>query len=589
MADASVARRGMLAAGGWARAKLVELFGADLRSLAMFRMALALLVLADLASRATDLTAHYTDWGILPRWPLVEEVLNRWQFSLNLMNGEPFFQALLFGLAALAAVGLLVGYRTRLMTVTVWVLVLSIQFRNPVVSTGGDVLLHILLFWAMFLPLGAYWSVDRALKSSPPRLSMRFLSFATAALFIQIACMYWFSAIMKTGREWRVDGTAIYYTLSIDRYTSPLGEYLLHFPELLKVLTFATIGLEAFGPFLLFCPFLTGLVRTGTVLAFMSLHLGIWLAMDIGLFPWISALCMVCFLPTWFWNKAAKVPDAFPARFEGVRRLQHATARFVRDYAVLLHARLSALAGLEQPSFAGTAPQDASDGLNNLAALMTMHPSATMKIWRGETRPVTRAPGGPESQRGDGATVPEPTTLRSWLGTNLLALFLLLYVIWWNLGTISVLTMPEPFLPIGNYLGLAQNWNMFAPAPDKDDYWFVLPGTLRNGQQVDLMPVTRGDLRPHALSWERPDNVASTYENAHWLKYLDSIWYETYSTNEETKRLYFAYYICREWNARHSGAEQLATFQIASMWHETLPNNRHTPAQRMVLWKHSCV
>ncbi len=29
----------------------------------------------------------------------------------------------------------------------------------------------------------------------------------------------------------------------------------------------------------------------------VSLHFGIWLTMDIGIFPWISAFCIVCFLP----------------------------------------------------------------------------------------------------------------------------------------------------------------------------------------------------------------------------------------------------------------------------------------------------
>ena len=38
----------------WGRAKIVEVFGADLRSLAAFRIVLALLVLADLANRYTD-------------------------------------------------------------------------------------------------------------------------------------------------------------------------------------------------------------------------------------------------------------------------------------------------------------------------------------------------------------------------------------------------------------------------------------------------------------------------------------------------------------------------------------------------------
>jgi hypothetical protein len=185
----------------WGRRKVVEVFGADLRSLAVFRVVLAGLVLADLLGRGADLYAHYTDRGVLPRGALLQEAMNRWQISLNLMSGELVVQVLLFDAAALAALTLLIGYRTRLMTVILWVLVLSIQARNPLVLNTGDTLLRVLLFWAMFLPLGAYWSADRALKvkAAPPRFSTRFLSVATAGLLLQIAFVYWFSAIQKSG------------------------------------------------------------------------------------------------------------------------------------------------------------------------------------------------------------------------------------------------------------------------------------------------------------------------------------------------------------------------------------------------------
>ncbi len=315
------------------REKVVDVFGADLRSLATFRVVLALLVLSDLANRATDLSVHYADEGVLSRTVLLEEgLLDSWSFSLNLMNGEPFFQALLFGVGALAAVGMLFGYRTRLMTVGAWVVLLSIQHRNPMVLTAGDILLRLLLFWGMFLPLGAIWSVDRALGAALPRVSMRFLSFATVGLFMQIAFMYWFTALLKSGEEWRVDGTALYYALSLDQITTTIGAFLHGFPPLLQALTFATLLLEAFGPFLLFCPLFTGPVRTAAIAAFMSLHFGIWLTMDIGLFPWISAFCMVCFLPSWFWEKpVAYLRAATPERLDVTRRLQRA-AGLARAY-----------------------------------------------------------------------------------------------------------------------------------------------------------------------------------------------------------------------------------------------------------------
>jgi hypothetical protein len=58
----------------WIRAKDEELFGVDLRSLALFRMALALIALADLSMRAGSLIPFYTDRGVLPRQVLLTEL-----------------------------------------------------------------------------------------------------------------------------------------------------------------------------------------------------------------------------------------------------------------------------------------------------------------------------------------------------------------------------------------------------------------------------------------------------------------------------------------------------------------------------------
>jgi hypothetical protein len=95
----------------------------------------------------------------MPRTVLVEQLLSPWAFSLHLMNGGRLFQALLFGVAALAAFGMLVGYRTRLMTFVVWVLLLSIQVRNPLLNGSESPMLRMMFFWGMLLPLGSYWSV----------------------------------------------------------------------------------------------------------------------------------------------------------------------------------------------------------------------------------------------------------------------------------------------------------------------------------------------------------------------------------------------------------------------------------------------
>ena len=63
----------------WGQQKLLEIFGADLRSLAALRIVLALTVLFDLASRATNLAVHYSDGGILPRSVQAEKI-DPWLF-----------------------------------------------------------------------------------------------------------------------------------------------------------------------------------------------------------------------------------------------------------------------------------------------------------------------------------------------------------------------------------------------------------------------------------------------------------------------------------------------------------------------------
>ena len=557
------------------RAKIVEIFGADLRSLAVFRIVLALLVLADLAIRATDLYQHYTDAGVLPRTVLVEEVLSPWVFSLNLMNGGPFFQALLFGVAALAALGMLVGYRTRLMIFVVWVLLLSIQLRNPLVNNSSSLLLRMLLFWGMLLPLGAYWSVDRV-RSALPRPSPHFLSLATFGLFMQIAFVYWFTAALKSGPEWRVDHTALYYALSLDQLATPIGHFLLNFPGLLQVLTFGTLALEAFGLFLLFCPFFTGPVRTGTVLVVMSLHFGIWLTMDLGIFPWISAFCMVCFFPTWFWQKASMLHSMLLGRFELARRLQLAAARLGNAIVAFSQAILSFLADARQLLFSSPVPHGDPLAAHTAA---TVPPLAVGATGQGETVAQTAAHHGTLVEE------PKPAELQSSLATNLLAFFFVFYILCWNLTTVTSFTLPERTVPLGTFLGLEQYWGMFAPSPSREDGWYVIPGELRDGQEVDLMPITRDDYGMHRVTYKKPQDVAATYKNEHWRKYLENIYK---NQDYAGQRLYFGQYICRQWNARHTDADTLENFRIIYMLEMTMPDYQRFEPKKVDLWNHEC-
>ena len=73
----------------------------------------------------------------------------------------------------------------------------------------------------------------------PQPLPNRTLTFATFSYLLQTAFVYIFSAMLKSGKEWIPEGTAIYYALSLDQFTTAFGYFLYQFPLLLKILTFA--------------------------------------------------------------------------------------------------------------------------------------------------------------------------------------------------------------------------------------------------------------------------------------------------------------------------------------------------------------
>ena len=132
---------------------MARIFGIDLRTMALFRICLGALILIDLINRAEFLTVFYTDKGVLTR---AEAIFynNPWRISFHLMSGSPIVIGLLFVIAGFLAILLMLGYRTRLVTVLSWLFLVSLNNRNLIVQQAGDQLITVLAFWAMFLPLG---------------------------------------------------------------------------------------------------------------------------------------------------------------------------------------------------------------------------------------------------------------------------------------------------------------------------------------------------------------------------------------------------------------------------------------------------
>jgi hypothetical protein len=279
----------------------------DLRSLALFRIALSACLIVSHLLRLPGLGAFYTDQGVLPRAALIEA--RDPLLSLHLISGAWAIQFGLFALALVAAVGLMLGYRTRLAAVVSWVLITSLLIRNPLASHAGDHELRLLLFWCMFLPLNGRWSLDR-----PPAGTPTYLSPAGVALILQVGAVYWFAFAEKMNPVWLTERSAVYYALNLDMIARPLGILLRDHHELTRFLTAGTMALELLGPFLLISPIFTGPLRLLAVASFIAFHAGLGLTMRLGTFPWICAAAWLAFLPSFIWG--AKSPVG-PARKPG--------------------------------------------------------------------------------------------------------------------------------------------------------------------------------------------------------------------------------------------------------------------------------
>jgi hypothetical protein len=280
------------------------MFRVDLRSLAAFRIAVSLILLWDLVVRARDLEAHYTDAGVLPRTVLFDNFLAlRPYFSVHILMGTALFEAILFCLAGLCAVALLLGFRSRIACAACWFLTCSLHARNPLVLHGGDDLLRLLLFWAMFVPLGGRWSVDRGRASAVVGDDHAVCSWGTAGLMLQLCFMYIFSAALKSHPSWRREGTAVYLALSLDQFATPLGRALLPFHGLLTVMTFSTVALELAGPYVALYSYLNARLRVAVIAMFVLFHIGLGLCIELGIFPAVCIAGWLVFVPARLWDR----------------------------------------------------------------------------------------------------------------------------------------------------------------------------------------------------------------------------------------------------------------------------------------------
>lgn len=590
-----------------------RLFAIDLRTLALFRALLGAVVFADLAMRAADLRTFYTDDGVMPRDWMVQ-FNGLWRLTLYAVNGEPWFATMLFGVEMLAALAFLFGWRLRLASVILFVLNGSLLNRDQMVLLGGDILIQCLLFWSMFLPLAARWSVDAALAEPKPALPNPHLSWASAGLLVQVLSVYFFSALLKTGREWIPDGTAVDFALQIDGYATPIGVWLRGFYPLTHMLSYGVWFLELLGPLVALSPVFNRPLRFAVMLMLMGMHTGFLFCLALGPFPFISLTSLTALAGGWLWDAL----ERRGARRE--RKLGGSGLRiyYDRDCGFCLKSCLLYKMFLILPRAMIAPAQDTPRAKTLLEAnyswVVIDHDDRAYLKWPAfvlllKRSPLffwlgflldpaawgrwTLAPGNwtydfvGRHRGGFGAITARLLPYHSrrfdtpWWIRNPLAGFFLIVIFAWNLCSVHALPRPlyAALTPPFRILRIDQLWDMFAPFPSKEDGWFVFPGELLDGTAVDVYGARIG-----AVNYDKPESISGDWPNIRWHKYMERIWSAEFSAN----RLPYARYLCRRWNAEHAGGRQLKSFKMIYMLEMSVPHGQTPQVEQRVLWNWEC-
>jgi len=276
--------------------------GLDPRSLALLRIFAGFLFLGVRLINLPYVTEFYSDAGQLPRsvlWTAGKESSGR-LFSVFFWTGSEPLVWLLYGLSIACAIALIVGWKTRWMTLACWAFAFSLYCRNPYINPASDYQLQLCFLWGFFMPWGAFWSWD-ARGASPP--STPYVSLATVAWRIQVVVMYMGASLAKTTSHW-AQGTAVEVSLMSDTWGSPAGKWLaqqcLQHPGTLELVNEAVIWGEFFIPPLMLLPFWR--LQLTVLLTLCGLHLAFGTFLHIEAFSVVSIGLLVGFLPRQAWQ-----------------------------------------------------------------------------------------------------------------------------------------------------------------------------------------------------------------------------------------------------------------------------------------------
>lgn len=262
----------------------------DVRQFACLRIAYGFLITLYLCQLMPFAVEHYSAAGWLTDVSH-KQIANWGSWSLFNLNAGRFDVVYCYGLfivGIIAALLMMLGWKTRRAIFITWLILVSLWNKNPLILDGDDAVLRVMALYLLFSPCGDAWSKD-AQKKPTPKLTaiwpLRLIQF-------QIALLYFVSGWVKFhSTEW-LDGSILQYVLIHPQYARfNLAQLLQHdlFISLLAIVADIIRWWELLFPFLLFNRY----CRRLSLIIGVIFHIGLFLFMTLRWFP----IVMLAFYP----------------------------------------------------------------------------------------------------------------------------------------------------------------------------------------------------------------------------------------------------------------------------------------------------
>jgi predicted DCC family thiol-disulfide oxidoreductase YuxK len=246
------------------------------------------------------------DAGWAPR-DAVLKINDPWMQSVFYYFGAPWQWLAFHGVFLLCCAAFMVGWRTSWVKWIVLAGHISCVYRNPMLTYGVDWIVASLVFILCVAPAGRALSLDRVravraakagdLEARLPPYSSVWAGACTRLMQIQMAVLFFYSAVSKLNAEIWLNGDAVWIVFTTgEYYNSMILDVLASHYWLVNLATYGTILIEIAFPFLIW----QRSTRPYLLAAAIFLHLQFGLLMGLFYFSFVMIMGHMSFLrPEW--------------------------------------------------------------------------------------------------------------------------------------------------------------------------------------------------------------------------------------------------------------------------------------------------